>query len=457
MSQPLPSGFLWGNSTSSMQTEGGWNEGGKGQSVYDIRTATNNSSDWHVAIDGYHRYDEDIGLMANQGMNCYRFQISWSRVCPTGDGDFNEEGIRFYDDLINKLLSRNITPMICLYHFDMPLALAEKYNGFIDRHVVDAFVRFGKEMINRFADKVPYWITFNEQNLYSMSTAFEKSGYLKGSQSDAELYQISHHVMVAHARIANYLHAHTHAKIGGMLAYQEVYPATSQPRDILYARRIDEFLNRNLLDVFVHGHYSSEVLTFLKNHNIDLDITEDDQKSFSQLYSDFIAFSYYRSLQISSDYVPIGVIPNRYLEFGAGQVPGLPVNEWGWNIDPTGFRNILTKTYNQYHLPMFPIENGIGIRETYTGKIISDDYRIDYYRQHIQALKAAVYEDGVKVLGYLVWGLIDIPSSSGNMDKRYGMVYVNRTNHDLKDLKRIPKKSYGWFKQVIASNGAQLD
>ncbi|KLI75669.1 MULTISPECIES: glycoside hydrolase family 1 protein [Lacticaseibacillus] len=457
MSQPLPRGFLWGNSTSSMQTEGGWNEGGKGRSVYDIRTATNNSSDWHVAIDEYHRYDEDLDLMANQGMNCYRFQISWSRVCPTGDGDFNEEGIQFYDDLINKLLSRNITPMICLYHFDMPLALAEKYNGFIDRHVVDAFVRYGQEMIKRFADRVPYWITFNEQNLYSMPEVFQISGYLKGPQSDADMYRISHHVMVAHARIANYLHAHTHSKIGGMLAYQEVYPASSRPRDILYARRIDEFLNRNLLDVFAYGRYSSEVLTFLKRKSIDLDLTEEDQRALSKLHSDFIAFSYYRSLQINSDHVPINVIPNHYLDFGAEEVPGLRVNEWGWNVDPTGFRDILIKTYNQYHLPLFPIENGIGMREEFKGSMIQDDYRIDYHRQHIQALKKAVFDDGVEVIGYLGWGLIDIPSSSGNMDKRYGMVYVNRTNHDLKDLKRIPKKSYGWFKHVIATNGADLD
>ena len=155
--------------------------------------------------------------------------------------------------------------------------------------------------------------------------------------------------------------------------------------------------------------------------------------------------------------MPVNTIPNQYLDYGGEPVPGLRVNEWGWNIDPLGFRDILTKVYNQYHLPMFPIENGIGIRETYTGKEIQDDYRIDYHRVHIQALKDAVYQDGVDVIGYLGWGLIDIPSSSGNMDKRYGMVYVNRTNTDLRDLKRIPKKSYAWFKQVIASNGAQLD
>ncbi len=457
MTHPLPDGFLWGNSTSSMQTEGAWNEGGKGLSVYDGRPATANASDWHVAIDDYHRYDEDIALMADQGMNCYRFQISWSRVCPTGDGAFNEEGIRFYDDLINKLLAHHITPMICLYHFDMPLALADKYNGFLSRHVVDAFVRYGQEMVDRFADRVPYWLTFNEQNLYSMPDVFAISGYQTGEQTDAELLKIAHHVMVGHVAIANYIHAHTTAKIGGMLAYSEVYPASSHPRDIQYARQIDEFLNRNLLDVFVYGNYSTEFETFIRNHGFDLDYTEADRQAFADTYSDYIAFSYYRSEQINSSKVPVNTIPNRYLERGAEPVPGLQMNEWGWNVDPLGFRDILTKVYNQYHLPMFPIENGIGVREDGNVHPIQDDYRIDYHRQHLQALKDAVQQDGVDVMGYLGWGLIDIPSSSGNMDKRYGMVYVNRTNHDLRDLKRIPKKSYAWFKHVIATNGASLE
>lgn len=148
MTKEMPKGFLWGNSVSSMQTEGGYNEGGKGKSVYDTFPATENSSDWKVAIDDYHNYPEDLDLMANQGMNCYRFQISWSRVNPDGDGEFNEEGIKFYDNLINELLARHIQPMICLYHFDMPLHLAEKYNGFLDRHVVDSFVNYGKKMVD---------------------------------------------------------------------------------------------------------------------------------------------------------------------------------------------------------------------------------------------------------------------------------------------------------------------
>ncbi|UQS82801.1 glycoside hydrolase family 1 protein [Bombilactobacillus folatiphilus] len=457
MSRTMPESFLWGNSTSSMQTEGAFDEGGKGKSVYDTYPATAHSSDWHVAIDEYHRYLEDFDLMAQQGINCYRFQISWSRVNPQGDGDFNSEGIDFYSRMIDELLARGIQPMICLYHFDMPLHLAEKYNGFIDRHVVKAFVRYAQKMIDLFGDRVQYWLTFNEQNLYLTTQGFKISGYLHGPRSSAELFKITHHLFVAHAQIANYLHAKTNAQIGGMLAYSEVYPVSADPKDNLFARQIDEFMNKNFLDVFVNGKYSTEVQQFIANQQIDIDWQTSDQALFNQLSSDFIAFSYYQSLTISSRLVPAGMAPNLYLDYGAKENPFLNVNEWGWSIDPLGFRDVLSKTYNQYHIPMFPIENGLGVREEYHGEILQDDYRIAYHRAHLQALQDAMFEDGVQVLGYLGWGLIDIPSSSGNMDKRYGMVYVNRTNHDLRDLQRIPKQSYWWFQKVIQSNGANLD
>ncbi|MEE6725977.1 glycoside hydrolase family 1 protein [Pediococcus acidilactici] len=456
MEAKLPVNFLWGNSTSSMQTEGGAHEGGKGPSVYDTYKATAETSDWDVAIDNYHHYEEDLDLMAQQGMNCYRFQISWSRVNPQGDGEFNEEGIRYYDNLINALLKRGIQPMICLYHFDMPLHLAKQYNGFLSRHVVDAFVRFGKEMIDRFSDRVKLWITFNEQNLYSQTEAFRIAGYLDGDRTDEELQRIAHHVMAAHAQVANYLHAHSNAKIGGMLAFVETYPHSSLPEDAFAARRIDEYLNRNLLDVWVNGHYSTEVSTYIERHHFDIDFTDQDRQEFAKLKSDFIAFSYYASNVVDATKIPAGTMPNRYLDYGAVDNPHLTATEWGWNIDPLGFRDVLTKTYNAYGVPMFPIENGIGHREEFHGQTIQDDYRIAYHRDHLRALMAAVNEDGVAVLGYLGWGLIDIPSSAGNMEKRYGMVYVNRGNHELRDLKRVPKKSYYWFAKVIKSNGTDL-
>lgn len=452
----LPKHFLWGNSVSSMQTEGAWNQGGKGMSVYDIRKPEKDTSDWKVAIDDYHRYREDFDLMQEMGMNCYRFQISWSRVQPGGEGAFNEEGIKFYSDFIDELLKRNITPIACLYHFDMPLELSEKYNGFLSRKVSDDFVQYGIEMVKRFGDRVKYWITFNEQNLYFGKGASTYAGNLKVAETHDMPYQIAHNVMMAHARIANYIHAETENKIGGMLAYSQIYPATCKPRDVEYARRAQEFSNFNLIRAFVEGKYSDEVMAYIKRTGIDPKIMPGDLEELLNLRSDFFAFSYYASWGLNSDKIKDDVPPNEYMAYGGEANPYLKATEWGWGIDPLGLRNVIDTVYSRYHLPIFPVENGFGAREEYQGKPIDDDYRINYMRDHIQAVKDAALLDGAEVMGYLGWGLIDIPSSAGNVDKRYGVVYVNRTNHDLKDLKRIPKKSFYWLEKVIKSNGDDL-
>ncbi|WP_279293375.1 glycoside hydrolase family 1 protein [Enterococcus cecorum] len=449
--------FFWGNSVSSMQTEGGWNEGGKSLSVYDIREASENASDWHFANDNFHHYTEDFDYMKDLGMNMYRFQISWSRVVKDGDGEFNQEGIDYYSRFIDDLIARGIEPMICLYHFDMPLHLAEKYNGFMSKEVLHAFIRYGKKMVDCFGDKVKYWITFNEQNLYHGPEAFRISGYVKGNQTDDELYQILHNIMVGHAAICNYIHETTDAKIGGMLAYSEVYPATCHPKDILVARKWDEFRNFTLLDAYVKGEYSSEMMKCIENHHINMNVLPGEMEEIKKQKNDFLSFSYYASSTISHKNIPEDTIPNNYMKYGKQDNPFIPTTEWNWQIDPYGFRDVLNKMYQRYHLPVFPIENGIGVREVWDGENeIQDDYRIDYHRNHIQQMFAAMNEDGVEVIGYLGWGLIDILSSQGDMEKRYGVVYVNRSNHDLKDMKRVPKKSYHWLKQVIHSNGEKL-
>lgn len=449
--------FYWGNSVSSMQTEGGWNEGGKSLSVYDVREATDKLSDWHVANDNYHEFDQDLDLMQDLGMTMYRFSVSWSRVIKDGDGEVNEEGLAFYDRLVDGCLKHGIQPMICLYHFDMPLHLAEKEHGFLSKKTCEAFIRYGKVLVDHFADRVKYWITFNEQNLYSQSMAFTIAGAEDAEHSLSNLYQIVHNVMYCHAAFANYLHEHSDAKIGGMLAYSEVYPATCNPSDIFMSRQYEEFSNDNLLDVFVHGIYSPAFLHFIKRNRLQVVMTDEEMAQLKACQSDFLAFSYYQSAALDSTKVPVGTPPNFYLEKGAVHNPYLRENEWHWNIDPIGFRDVLNKVYLRYGLPVFPIENGIGLREEWDGKHeIQDDERIRYMRAHIEAMEAAIHEDGVEVLGYLGWGLIDILSSSGDMSKRYGVVYVNRTNHDLKDMKRVPKKSYHWLKQVIKSNGTSL-
>lgn len=449
--------FYWGNSVSSMQTEGGWNEGGKSLSVYDIVKPTENSSDWHFANDNYHEYDIDFDYIKDLGMNMYRFQISWSRVVKNGDGEFNEEGIAYYDRLIDALIARGIEPMICLYHFDMPLHLSEKYNGFVSKSVKDAFIRYGKEMVDRFAHKVKYWLTFNEQNLFHVSTAFHISGYQKGEKTVNELYQILHNLMVCHAEIANYIHEKTDAKIGGMLAYSEVYPATCKPEDVKAAREHDEFVNFTLLDCYAHGHYSKMQEAYVKNHQIEMNILPGEMEAIQTQKNDYLAFSYYASSTISAEKIPENTAPNLYMDFGKVDNPHISATEWNWQIDPLGFRDVLNKIYQRYQIPVFPIENGIGVKEEWDGENpIQDDYRIDYHKAHIQAMLAAMHEDGVECLGYLGWGLIDILSSQGDMRKRYGVVYVNRTNHDLRDMKRVPKKSYEWLKSVIATNGKNI-
>lgn len=451
--------FLWGNSVSSMQSEGAWAADGKGKSVYDIKPATKTTSDWNDGIDEYHRYAEDVALMQDMGMNCYRFQISWSRIFPNGDGQINLAGFDYYDHLIDALQAANIEPMICLYHFDMPLKLAQQHNGFVSRQVTDAFVNFAKVVIDRYGKQIKYWLSFNEQNGYLFEAGFENSGYLAGNQTLEELYTIANNTMVAHAQIANYLHANfPKDQIGGMLAYQEFYPATNHPEDVFAARKASEFINQNFVDAFVRGKYSNEVLCYLKNHDLLSTIQPGDLALIASHHNDFIALSYYYTVALDHTKLTDTTPPNFYMRDASVPNPYLESSEWGWQIDPLGFRNVLTKLSNETQLPIFPIENGIGVQEQIDANnpMIQDDYRIKYHQSHIQALCDAVNLDGANIIGYLGWGLIDIPSSKGDMRKRYGVVYVNRDNHDLKDLKRIPKASYYWLKQVIASNAENL-
>ncbi len=453
--------FYWGNSVSSMQTEGAYNEGGKGKSVYDVRVATENASDWKVATDSYHRYTEDFDFMKDMGMNMYRFQISWSRVNPDGDGEFNEEGIEFYDKFIDDLIERGIEPMICLYHFDMPLNLAKKYNGFVHKNTTEAFVRYGKEMVDRFGHKVKHWLTFNEQNIFFFGSddAFKISGYLEGDQTPVEHLQIQHNTSYAHAAIANHIHNTTDAKISGMVAYSEVYPASSHPESVRMAREHDEIMNMAFLEVAVKGKYPSKYLKFRSKYLNQLDITAAEEEEISACRSDYLTFSYYASTTIDHAKVPFNHYndPTQYMRYGKTNNPHIRTSEWDWQIDPMGFRDVLNKIYSRFDIPVFPIENGLGVHETWDGvNEIDDQYRIDYMQEHIDAMLDAMNIDGVEVLGYLGWGLIDILSSQGDMRKRYGLVYVNRENHDIKDMKRVPKKSFYWFKELVDKLGYDL-
>lgn len=451
----LPKGFLWGNSVSSMQYDGAQHEGGKGPSVYEHYEGA-----WEEAVDGYHRYPEDDRLMAEMGFNCYRFQTSWSRIMPAGEGAVNQEGLDYYSSLCDDLLANGIQPMVCLYHFDMPLALAERYEGFASKHVIDAFVEYAKVVIDALAPKAKLWITFNEQNLYGIPMACRIAGAKTPEVYDeVKVLQIAHNVMVAHARVANYIHAnYPDCKIGIMDAYTSIYPATCNPKDVLAATLTARFNDWIVLDVAARGAYPAYYLAYLRKRGIELDMTAAEMIEIGRMRNDFASFSYYRSECISGADVTDETPVTRIGEVGTVKNPYCTANEWGWEVDPAGFRLALTEVYERTGLPVFPIENGIGWREHLPedGSQIDDGYRIDYHRGHIQAMKDAIEQDGVECMGYLGWGLLDIPASSGDIEKRYGAVFVDYAAEGENHLRRIPKKSFSWFSKVCKSNGEDL-
>lgn len=458
MKKTLDSNFYWGGSVSSFQTEGAWDEGGKGLSIYDVRPTNPEFSDWKVAIDAYHRYDEDIVLMKEMGFNFYRFSICWSRIIPNGDDEINEEGVKFYNDLIDKLIAAGIEPMITLVHFDMPYKLVKEYNGFASRKVVDLFERYARVCMERFGDRVNHWMTFNEQNLHATMLRVSNAEEIPEGVSEAKhLYQVNHNVFIAHCKATKALRELIpDAKMCGMTTVSNFYPEKCTPQNNLFAKQAYNYINAFHSDVFVNGEYPSYMVSYLENRGWMPRFEEGDAELLKYTV-DYLAFSYYRSNTLTEGFFdnerPYGEIVNEHVI----KNPYLDATEWGWEKDAIGFRWTLNEMYQRHHMPVFVLENGMGAREELDeNNEINDDYRIEYHRNHIQEMKNAMLEDGVDCMGYITWGPIDIPSSSCEIAKRYGFVYVNRTEKDLKDLKRVPKKSFKWIKKVFESNGEDL-
>ncbi|WP_160680706.1 glycoside hydrolase family 1 protein [Clostridium sp. C8-1-8] len=448
----IPEGFLWGSAVTSFQSEGAYNEGGKGLSIVDEREIKENFSDWKTAVDFYHRYKEDIKLFKELGINSYRTSISWSRVIPDGEGQVNEEGLKFYDDLFDELLANGIEPVITLYHFDLPKTLAEKYNGFVSRKVVDLFANYAKLVFERYKNKVKYWITFNEQNFSVFGIDHWGVKTKEGDNKEAVGFQVCHNVFIAHAKATKLLHEIIpDGKMGGMIAYTTTYPATCKPEDALANQKVKELFNDLHFDVFANGEYPSFITSLWAKRGIKPVFEAGDEQLLKENTVDYLTFSYYRS-----DIVEDTTGEDQGLFGAIKRNPLLKANEWGWTIDPIGFRIALKEVYARYRMPIFVTENGIGVREELDeNNTVNDDYRINYLRDHIKQMKLAM-EEGVEVIGYLTWGCTDILSSQGEMKKRYGFIFVNRDETDLRDLKRYKKKSFDWFKKVIASNGEEL-
>lgn len=431
--------FLWGGSVSSMQTEGAWNEDGKGLSIYDVMPAKEGCSDWKTAIDFYHRYQEDIELLAGMHFTCYRFSVSWSRVFPEGEGEINLAGLAFYDRVVDELRAKGIEPMICLFHFDMPLALQKKYGGWQGRETVDAFCAYAETIVKHFAGRVKYYIPFNEQNVYPLisGAAPENWGI------------VAHHMFLGGAGLVRAVRRFApDAKVGGMVNYMPMYPATCHPGDVLAAQKCARQYVLQTIDVLSQGAYPSDMAV--------PPMEPGDAEILKAAQYDFIAHSYYCSLTIKQGTSVMEMLMGAYTGQGPGN-PYLKKSQWGWAIDPDGLRISVGEIWRESRLPVFTIECGLGVDEQADESGYVDDlYRIDYLHKHLEALRAAVDEDGVDLLGFLTWGPMDILSSRGEMRKRYGFIYVNRTDTDLRDLKRSKKRSYNWFRKVIDSNGEDL-
>lgn len=471
--------FLWGGAVAAHQLEGGWNKGGKGPSVADVMTAGAHGvpreiTDGvigglnypnHEAIDFYSRYQEDIALFSEMGFKCFRTSIAWTRIFPKGDEEVpNEEGLKFYDDMFDELLKHGIEPVITLSHFEMPYHLAKKYGGFLNRKVIDFFVKYAVTVMERYKDKVKYWMTFNEinnqKNISNDIFGWTNSGVLFSESQIPEqtMYQAVHNELVASAITVKKGHEiNPDFKIGCMCSFQPIYPYSCNPEDMILAQEAmhDRYF---FLDVHVRGHYGAYALKEWERKGYHIKMEEGDLEILKQGTVDYIGFSYYMSNAVRSD----SQTDTSKLVDGGNQHsvpnPYVKASDWGWQIDPVGLRYTLAVLYERYEIPMFIVENGFGAIDVKNEDGSCDDqYRIDYLADHIREMRNAVDLDGVDLLGYTPWGCIDLVSfTTGEMKKRYGFIFVDKDNDGFGTLDRSKKKSFEWFKEVIASNGENV-
>ena len=361
--------------------------------------------------------------------------------------------------MIDELIANGITPMITLVHFDMPYHLVKEYNGFASRKVVDLFERYARVCMERFGDRVKHWMSFNEQNLHSCNLIYSNAEIIPEGKSKAEhLYQVAHNVMIAHCKAVKALRELVpDAKFGGMTTITNFYPATDTPKNNLFCQKAYDLVNDWVCYVQANGKYPRYYTAYLKNRGW-FPVFEEGDEELLKYTCDYLCFSYYRSNTLTEGEFDMTTPFNDIVEKHVVKNSHLEATEWGWEKDAIGFRWVMNTLSERYDLPCFVLENGMGARESLNeNDTVDDDYRIEYHRNHIQEMKNAILEDGVDCLGYITWGPIDIPSSSCQIAKRYGFVYVNRTDEELLDLRRVPKKSFYWISKAFKSNGEDLD
>ncbi len=463
--QAFPEGFLFGGSSSAIQFEGGMQEGGRGRSVIDDFQFTENITDFSQGSDHYHRWKEDIRLAHEAGLTSYRFSIAWTRIFPQGNGAVNQEGVDFYNNIINELVSYGIEPVVTIYHFDYPQALIDQYGGWVNRQSIDDFVAYCRILFEKYGDRVKYWLTINEQDhVIRIPSRMGMTG--EEEYYDKARYQANHNMCVASAKAFELCHEMCpHALIGPALSYQPIYPASSKSEDVLAASDMELLFMNYMCEIQCKGIYPVRLWKYLTDRNIEPEIAEGDMECIQKNPPDYLGINYYCSgcaayAPVTEEH-PLGrvegdIMPNA--EYGIFQLiknENLELTKFGWAIDPIGMEYALINLYERYNLPLMITENGLSYPDELENGTVNDDYRIDYIKSHLLAINEAV-NIGVEVLGYNLWSFIDLISGHQGFNKRYGLVYVNREDFDLKDMNRYKKKSFDWYRETICQRGKNL-
>ena len=478
-SKGFPKDFLWGSASAAYQVEGAWDEDGKGVSVWDqfvrIPGKTFKATTGDKAVDHYHHYKEDVRLMAEMGLKAYRFSVAWTRIIPDGNGEVNPKGIDFYNRLIDECLKYNITPLITVYHWDLPQALQDQYGGWEDRRIVDDFVRYAKTIFEAYGDRVKHWIIMNEQNVFT-SHGWLMATHPPGKMNDQKaFYQVNHHAFMAHAKSVLALkELWPDAQVGSSFAYGPSYAVTCKPEDAMANCDYEDLNIYYWMDMYALGRYPRAAIAYLQSKGLAPQFEEGDRAILKEAASttDFMGVNYYQTACV--EYNPVDGIDgfgkmNTTGKKGTGSMSGvagmyrnpknpyLKTTDWDWSIDPMGLRLACRKITSRYDLPIVISENGLGAFDKVEDGRIHDPYRIEYLREHIKELKKAC-DDGCRVLAYCTWSYTDLLSWLNGYQKRYGFVYIDREEDENEGtLARIPKDSYYWYKKVIETNGDDLD
>jgi len=457
----FPQGFLWGVSTSAFQVEGAAFEDGKGLTVADVRSAKKKDlqMDTTVSVDHYHNLEEDVLLMKELGMKSYRFSISWARIFPNGnDKEPNQKGIEFYHSLLDLLKENDIEPIVTMFHFDLPMGLVNQYGGWVSRKSIDDFVYYADFLFTEYGDKVKYWLTINEQSvIVSMPDMIGIDIENNSKQEVLKKAQIAnYHMSIAQAKVFKLCHDKLpNSKIGPAISYLTALPATMKSSDLFAAKQLDDVHSFTLMDIAVRGEIPKYYKVMLENAGIFIEQSEEDIKTLKEGTADFLGVNWYCTTIVKKKehyeerswiYDQIEMIKDKDLLY----------TDWGWNLDPVGLRYALQRLNDRYpNVPVMITECGWSQKEQLEDGKVHDELRIKYLKEHIYQMYLAI-EDGVNVIAFNPWSFIDILSSSDGMEKRYGLVYVDRDDFDEKSMKRYKKDSYYYYQDVIKTNGSTL-